>query len=249
MKKSNNIILFFVLISLTILMAVFPVSALASKNEDPGSRIYDRDNCLPYGDSDRIYEYICNAENAMGAVFLIAVFDAKYGIPDEYTILDYFGFTTDDNLVLLVIEYDADGVNCYEMFTYGRPHRLISGSAVDRILDNGDVYHNIKGNDLTAGAIAFIQATAYEMQDSEKSIDLVKVVISIAAGIIAVVVVIVIYKTKLKSPVYPLSEFTELKLTERQDYFVGKTVSRVKIESSSGSSSGGSSGGGSRGRR
>lgn len=56
----------------------------------------------------------------------------------------------------------------------------------------------------------------------------------IAAGVIALGVCIFIavrYRTKCKSPTYPLSEFTKLDLTGRTDLYIGKTVTRVRVQS------------------
>jgi uncharacterized membrane protein len=67
-------------------------------------------------------------------------------------------------------------------------------------------------------------------------------------------IIIYNYKKKLKSPIYPLSRYARLELNSGAslDVFLGKTVTSVRIRSSSGGSRGGGGGGfsgGSRGRR
>lgn len=237
------------------LLALTSITALAAIDGDTSSRVIDRDSNLSKSEEKRIYNAAIEAESSTDVIFLVAIYDSDFGIPSGSSVVASFGYSASrDDVVLLIIERDG-GSYYYEMFTYNYAHTSISNSAVDRILDSGDVYNNIKSGELADGAVAFINRTASELEkgySGDSGLDLegiaVRIVISLAAGIASVVVVIVIYKTKLKSPVYPLSDFTELKLTESRDHFVGKTVSRVKIESSSGSSSGGGSGG-SRGRR
>ena len=60
------------------------------------------------------------------------------------------------------------------------------------------------------------------------------------------------YRKKRHGESYPLSRYANLQLTESVDHFVGSFVTRVRIQSNSGSSGGGGGGGfsgGSRGRR
>jgi len=59
--------------------------------------------------------------------------------------------------------------------------------------------------------------------------------------------VIIKYKTKQKSVSYPIDKYAKLKLSEKQDIFIGSSISKVRVQSSSGGSRGGRSGGGHRG--
>ena len=45
------------------------------------------------------------------------------------------------------------------------------------------------------------------------------------------IAIVVSYKRKVKSPTYPLTDFTSLELTSRSDLYIGKTVTRVRIQS------------------
>lgn len=257
MKSVKQLAFSFILVFLALLIVSAPISASASAKSFVSSRVLDRDGNLTSSDEMRIYDAVTDAEEVTGVIFLVAVYDARKGTPSGESAISSFGFShITDDVVLLIIECD-DFENYYEMFTYGEAYDLISNRAADRILDSSDVYDNIKGGNLADGAIAFVNRTAHIMQKelsgeiyvAPEDVWLI-VGISLAAGIISVVIVIIIYKTKLKSPIYPLSQFADLELTESGDFFLGKTVTRTKISSSS-SGSGGSSGGGggSRGRR
>ena len=62
------------------------------------------------------------------------------------------------------------------------------------------------------------------------------IIISIAMAIVAAaavcIAVIKKYKGGLFSPIYPLEHYTRLDLTEREDRFLNRHVTRVKIQSS-----------------
>ena len=53
-------------------------------------------------------------------------------------------------------------------------------------------------------------------------------------GAVSVIVGVVRkYKKGLTSPIYPLEHYTNLNLTHREDRFLTRTVTRVKVSSSS----------------
>lgn len=56
----------------------------------------------------------------------------------------------------------------------------------------------------------------------------------IATVITAIVVTTIIrrYKTKLKSPIYPIDRYARLDLNAWRDDFIGSTVTRVRVSSS-----------------
>ena len=63
------------------------------------------------------------------------------------------------------------------------------------------------------------------------------IVISIVGGLIAAAItcfsIYKKYKTKLKAPVYPVEHYTSLELSSSSDNFVGRTVTRVRVNNSS----------------
>ncbi len=64
--------------------------------------------------------------------------------------------------------------------------------------------------------------------------------LSIAAALIGIIVATIVcvciirkYKKGLQSPIYPLEHYASLDLTHGYDNFIGKTVTKVKVSSSS----------------
>ena len=55
--------------------------------------------------------------------------------------------------------------------------------------------------------------------------------LALVAGVVACVIVVVRYKRKLRSPIYPMNKYASLSLNVCQDNFLGSTVTRVKISS------------------
>lgn len=255
MKRVGKVIFLPVFMLLAVILLTCPISAAAAGDI---SCVIDRDNRLSESEELRICTVAERAAAETGVIFLVAVYDVYEGIPSGEDAVQSFGFNYRyDDVVLLMIKCASEDTYFYEMFTYGASYMSISDREVNAILDDSRVFDNIKGGNLADGAVAFIEKSVLAI-NSSSSVAVedntpVIIAISLAAGIIAVVVVIITYKTKLKSPIYPLSQFTNLNLTEKHDHFIGKNVTRTKISSSSGSSgsssrSGGSSGG-SRGGR
>ena len=61
----------------------------------------------------------------------------------------------------------------------------------------------------------------------------IPILAGLAAGAIAVLIVVVDYKKKLKSPIYPLSKYASLDLSLSQDNYLSTSVTRVRVQSSS----------------
>ena len=57
-------------------------------------------------------------------------------------------------------------------------------------------------------------------------------IIAVVATAITVAIVVARYKTKLKAPIYPVDKYADLALTERQDVFLGSSVTRTRVSSS-----------------
>lgn len=57
-------------------------------------------------------------------------------------------------------------------------------------------------------------------------------VFAFVAAAVACIIVVVRYKRKLRSPIYPINKYANLSLNACQDNFLGSTVTRVKISSS-----------------
>ena len=155
----------------------------------------------------------------------------------------------DEDSVLLLITRE-NGIYYYEMFAYGEAYDVLHRKA-DAILDNDDVYDNIKSGEFVAGITAFVNLTtdAYLPDpDAEAKHTVRVVVISILLALVcagaAAGGVIYHYKKKLKAPIYPLDRFARMKLVDQGDTFITAHVTRVRVSSPSNSSGGGKSGGG-----
>ena len=257
MKKAA---LFIMILSLVISILVLPAAA-SSDGGDLQSRVIDRDGNLTSAEESSITEKLIWAEEETDIIFLIAVYDISSGIPSGESVVADCGLdTSTDDIVLLIIEAGSDdgfgdslfpgfSKHYYEMFTWGVANTVVTDNSVDSILDFSDVYDNIKGGDFYEGIIAFTEQTVGCIRSYRRGLVFGIIFFSLAAAAVAVGIVLYTYKKKLKSPIYPTSEYAELKLTSHTDLFLGKTVTRTKINTSSGSGGRSGGGGGSRGRR
>lgn len=64
---------------------------------------------------------------------------------------------------------------------------------------------------------------------------LISLAVAIAAAACVCIAVVKKYKGGLFSPIYPLERYTKLDLTAREDRFLNRHVTRVKVQSSSNS--------------
>ena len=180
MKKHNRLIVFFAIVIFAILFSLSPVTALAADSpQNMSRRISDKYNRLSSSDESRINSAIRDAESEVSAIFLVAVYDIGKDIPSGKKIVSSFGFDPEiANIVLLVIKYDPSVESAggeeqksqkhkYEMFTYGAPHKAITNREADSILDNEDVYDNLKSGNFAAGAVAFIRESVKAIQVNE----------------------------------------------------------------------------------
>lgn len=246
MKKSSLVVIFTLF---TIILTLISFSS-CERTYECTSSVIDRDGALSEEQEAQIIAELREAESKTQIPIVIAVFEQRIGVPNEYEILSMAGFDgMRDDVVMLVIE--VGDTNYYEMFTYGVADTLISQSAADSILDSNSVYGNIKNGRLCDGISAFITLSSSAIRSSRVKTVIIILVIAAISAAAAVGAVIFTYKKKLKSPSYPLNDFADLTLTEKSDVFLGKTVTKVRISSSSdGGGHGGKGGGsGSRGRR
>ncbi len=236
-------------LSLAVLLSVFTLTATAAEVEDKSNVIVGCPSQFESADIEAINQTAKLAEVETEVHFLIAIYDSFEIVSDGEETVRKFGLDIEkDDIVLLIVEV---GVNVYyEMFTYGKPNTMISDSEVNDILDSESVYNEIKYGDITSGIISFIEQSKDAINSYRRGAKVIMIIIPFVAGAIAVIAVIASYKKKLKSPIYPLSKYAKMELTEHTDIFLGKSVTRTRISSSSsGSGGGGGSSGGSRGRR
>ena len=244
MKKF--IVLFMTVI---VLLSLFMTTSYATDTKATKSCVVDRNNSLSAQSEAKILEVLQNAEIETDITFIVIVHNTGGGLSYVENIASNLGFDIDrEDIVLLEIKNSS--TNYYDVYTWGIAYTVITDAEINDILDAPDVYNNIKGGNFEEGIISFVDLTVKAINFYRRNLTLILIGISLAAGGVAVISVIVIYKRKLKSPVYPLSQYTDLELTESSDVFLNKTVTRTKISSSSGGGgSGGRSSGGHRGGR
>ena len=239
---------------------VMPVAA-SSDTGNFQSRVIDSDDNLTAAEEAKIADKLRWAESETDIIFIIAVYDISEGIPSgESVVSDCALDINSDDIVLLIIESGGDGdisdffipgynKHYYEMFTWGVANTVIGDDSVDAILDYAEVYDNIKGGRFANGIIAFTEQTAGFIKSYRRGLIFGIIIFSLVAAAAAIGFVLYTYKKKLKSPIYPTSEYAEMNLTAHSDLFLGKSVTRTKINTSSGGGGRSGGGGGSRGRR
>ena len=192
---------------------------------------------------------LIEARHAECGAQIVIVTKPAWDYTGEDFLLQHSDYDRGSDLILLIITSH----NYYDLYTYGQANSRIKDSEVDLILDDPNVYYNLKGGELFDGTMAFIEVAslayaeriAYPMED----VVLGSLVIAAIIALIVCGVVIARYRMKLKPTNYPLDQYAKLKLNERTDIFIGKHTIRRRIDNGGSRSGGGSRGGGHRGGR
>ncbi|MBE6633285.1 MAG: hypothetical protein E7620_02960 [Ruminococcaceae bacterium] len=184
-----------------------------------------------------------------------SLYESDNFIGEDFLRLHEMSATED--LILLVVKQEktqyANTAYYYDLYLYGMGEKRIALEEVDPLLDDPNVFQNLKAGRIDAGLKGYLNAVdGYASNEVDRPNPFLKALIwafpvSLAAGVIACVCVKISYSMKRKSVDYPLERFAKLQLTEESDMFVGKHVTRRVISSSSGGSGGGGSRGGGRG--
>ena len=212
-------------------------------------RVYDPAGMLTAEQAAALADRMNTLSAESGVELYLATYVADYWRDDFYGD-DYC--TRVKNLkgsdaVLLVVTYERlNHTYYYNMYTYGEANYAISQKEVDYILDDGNVYYNLKGGYVAEGAEAFFARSA---QAYTGRVGVAWGVIIAGAFLISAVIALLIcvgvvasYKKKNPSVDYPLDQYAKLNLTKQDDRFVREYVTRTYSPRSSG-------GGGSSGRR
>jgi uncharacterized membrane protein YgcG len=236
---------------LLLLLPALALPARATAASAPEKVIYDRADILSDAQESEITTYIQQAWQEADCAFYLAthlMFDNVKPYTGEAFLKD-MGLPYNPDLVLLVITME-DATYFYDIYRFGDAETKIPQKECDIILDNADVYDNLKAGQPTDGCEAFFSLTAQayngRMGVSYGIIGLISFAIALVIGLISCAGVKAAYSMKHRSVDYPLDRFAKLKLTEQSDVFTGSFVTKRVIQSSS-SSSGGSSHGGGRG--
>lgn len=237
------------LLSLVIAAIVLLAALMIPASAYGSSYVYDPDNLLSTADEQALESQLSKL-NADSAVY--------YHLVVSTSRSDAFRFSSGDSVVFLIELDEYTNTFYYELFTYGYADSLISDKEADLILDDGEVYDNIKSGNIRRGAsraLSLIEtAVGGKLRTSNWLVKTIVISLVLAVVIAGIVCGIIIYKykKKLKSPIYPLDRYARLSLigADSGDRFINKTLTRVRINTNSGGTShGGSRGGGSRGRR
>ncbi len=163
-----------------------------------------------------------------------AIFELeKCGVPETFAH-DY---------AAVVIFVSFSGTIEFETYTEGSMTSRISDGKLQTIMDH--IEQDIKYGDVMQGISTYF----HEMTDAHTAghtgtFIIVGAVLGVVTFLAILIGVVVSYKRKSRSPSYPLSDFTQLYLTEESEHFRTKVVTVTHVSSSSGSSGRGGGGGG-----
>ena len=237
----------FTLASFVLLITVMLFAGSASANT---RRVYDTVGKLSAESRLELENKLEEAEAECGVA--IRVYIGNEFSPSEKSLLRAIGMTDSSDLILLSIECWSNEY-FYELFAYGDGDKFLSYDASDAILDSDSVYNNIKSGKVLAGAISFAEMSADGVNEGRKASWTVTVVVSVIVALIVGGAIagtnVYRYKRKLKSRIYPVTDYATLELNHSSDNFIGSSVTRTRVQSSSSRGGGGGGGGGSRGRR
>ena len=93
------------------------------------------------------------AKTAECGAQIVIVTQRTWGYAGEDFLLQHSEYSASDDLILLIITAHT----YYDLYTYGKADSLIKGTEVDPILDDPDVFYNLKGGKPFDGTMAFIE--------------------------------------------------------------------------------------------
>ena len=192
---------------------------------------------------------LIEAKSAECGAQIVIVTKNAWNYDGEDFLLQHSEYSASSDLILLIITQHY----YYDLYTYGKASSRIKDTEVDPILDDPDVFYNLKGGKLFDGTMAFVEVAAYAYSDRlaypMEDVIVGSLVFAAIVALVACGVVIARYRMKLKPTNYPLDQYAKLKLNERTDVFIGQHTIRRRIDNGGSRSGGGSRGGGHRGGR
>lgn len=233
-----------------LIIAVIIISTLLSLTAyaEGEKKIYDKLGYLSADESQALSAKLSALEKETGLSYYAVIYQSA-GYSDKYIgdefIREYHTGHRDCVVLIITLRY---GEYYYDMYTYGDADSRISDKEVNYILDDLDVYNNIKSGNIVPGITEFftLSGKAYSgrLGVSYSTISIVCFIIAIIISLIVCISVDRSYKKKLKSTKYPLDRYAKLELTHEDDVFVRSfvTTRRISNSSSGGSRTGGGSG-------
>ena len=153
--------------------------------------------------------------------------------------LESHGLDPDDSLILLIITRQY-GTTYYDMYTYGDAEKRLKNSEINTILDDDNVYYNIKNGSIVDGVTAFANLSSQYYNDDDSvpiaPVILIGLLVGVLAAAVTCGIIIAKYKMKLVPSNYPLEHYTKLSLRNSQDVYITSSVICTTISSSSGGS-------------
>lgn len=224
-----------------------PLSAAESE------RVYDPSEMLNAAETAKLEALLDQLSAEHGVEMYLATYLAD-GPYDDFYGEDYclrVKDIKDTDAVLLVVTYERlNDTYYYNMYTYGEANYAINDKEVNYILDDYDVYDNLKGGYVCEGCEAFFTLTAKAFTGrvgvAWSVIILLSAAISVVIALIVRGSVVAAYRHKKASVDYPLDRYAKLELTHESDSFVREYTTRTYSprSSSSGGGGGGRHGGG-----
>lgn len=245
----RSIALALILLCLAVCLAL-PLSAAESE------RVYDPAKMLNATESAQMAALLDRLSAEHGVELYLATYLAD-GPYDDFYGDDYCHRVKDiegTDAILLVVTYERlNDTYYYDMYTYGEANYAVNSKEVNYILDDSDVYNNLKNGSVYVGCEAFftLSAQAFTGRVGMAWGVIIFLAAAISVGIAFAVrgAVVASYRKKHASVDYPLDRFAKLELTHESDAFVREYTTRTYSPRSSGSSGGGSRHGGGGGHR
>ena len=176
--------------------------------------------------------------------------------PSNASVKSKFNLTDSDSALILVLRSYGSSYY-YDIYLYGEVDTIFSDADVDRVLDDTNVYNNLKKGYFDAGINSFFSLSANVMIRHYEAVAARKARAPMVAAMMGLITALLVgggsmlgvflyYRRKCHGTTYPLDRYAHLQLTHREDRFVGSFVTRTRIPKNNGSRSGGRSGGGGR---
>lgn len=230
---------------------------------DDSKRVYDKAGLFTQSQSDALEERIAALRQKISMDVVILTIDDAEGkssmeYADDYYEAYEFGEGKKYSGALFLV--DMDNREAW-ISTEGDMIGYLTDDRIESILD--DAYAGLSNGDFGAAAVSFLKGVEkyvdmgvpgdlyyYDTETGKitkpRSLTLGNLLFAAAASLIAgvtgIIVVFSKYKWHAASYRYPLMEKCRLQLTNQEDVLINRTVTHVRVQSSS--SSGGSSGSG-----
>lgn len=229
---------------LVIAMVVIPTAIIASADE---TRVFDDANLFSSQEISTLENNISSLKSEFSHDFVIVTTDDADGkssqdYADDYFDYNGFGVGSDYSGFLLLI--DMDNREIY-ISTCGSSIDYLTDTRRENTLDV--LYNNISEDEYYETDDNYDTGNPSNQYGAEKNILTTKeifIAILIALVIVLIFIGNVVYKYGFVGPQcnYPLKQNSKLNLTVNEDIFISKSISQVRLQSSSSGSEGGGRG-------